>query len=334
MCNKFIFLFYIDFRLRSTITEVEEDQDILVNEIDTLVNEHTTLKEQNEELSTKCDALYADLDEKARTNAKLLEENERAHSELEDEKAAFNKAVADLERKDKANRAEITRLLLELERERDKHRESAYVKENDAFRVELTKIRGNNKRLQKQYDVCQHDKNQAERDLDSAIQALNESKRNAKDQASAFARKERSALSDSEGKLEAINRKLDGELQRYQDAEQQLDDLRTHLEQSEARNASYEKNHGLTEAIHHQKSLEADIRRRDFDIKRLNHTLGEELDKRRELSKACDWLKEKANVGQDFEYDDQVIKSALEREDNRLRSENVELSRQIKSLEG
>lgn len=76
------------------------------------------------------------------------------------------------------------------------------------------------------------------------------------------------------------------------------------------------------------------LRSVDFDIKRLNHTLGEELDKRRELSKACDWLKEKANVGQDFEYDDQVIKSALEREDNRLRSENVELSRQIESLEG
>ena len=180
MCNKVIFLFYINCRLRSTITEVEEDQDILVNEIDTLVNEHTTLKEQNEELSSKCDALYTDLDEKARANAKLLEEKERAQSELEDEKAAFNKAVADLERKDKANRAEITRLLLELERERDKHRESAYVKENDAFRVELTKMRGNDKRLQSQYDVCQHDKNQAERDLDSAIQALNESKRNAR----------------------------------------------------------------------------------------------------------------------------------------------------------
>jgi hypothetical protein len=58
------------------------------------------------------------------------------------------------------------------------------------------------------------------------------------------------------------------------------------------------------------------------------------MDKCRALAKACDWLKEKANLGPEFMFDNEEIRSALDIEDSRLQSENAELSRQIESLEG
>ena len=119
------------------------------------------------------------------------------------------------------------------------------------------------------------------------------------------------------------------------DAEEQLASVRNQLERADERNSSYEKNHGLTEAVRCQKILEADIRRRDFDLKRLNNQLGIEIEKRRVMSKACDWLKEKASLGpSDFVFDDEEIKAAMIGEDNHLKSENAELSRQIEALEG
>ena len=96
----------------------------------------------------------------------------------------------------------------------------------------------------------------------------------------------------------------------------------------------YEQKNGLAEVVRLQKQLEADVRRRDYDLKRLNLTLGVEVDKRRALTKACDWLKEKANLGAEFMFDEEEIRTALDREDSWLQSENAELSHQIESLEG
>ena len=198
----------------------------------------------------------------------------------------------------------------------------------------MAKVRRENQKLHTLHDRCLRDKNQAERDLDSAIQALNESKRNAKEHIALAVRKERASSKEANTKLDCAQQKENTLRTRCLDSEEQLEDLRKQLERSEERNSSYEKNHGLTEAIRCQKQLEADIRRRDYDLKRLNHTLGIEMDKWRVLNKACDWLKEKANLGPDFMFGDEEIKAALEREDNRLQSENVELSRQIEAIEG
>mmetsp|Transcript_22137 Transcript_22137/g.46294 ORF Transcript_22137/g.46294 Transcript_22137/m.46294 type:complete len:1330 (+) Transcript_22137:96-4085(+) len=316
-------------RLRATVHEIEENEDILVNEIDTLVRENSEYKEQSEEMSSKCDSLYADLDEKARAISQLVQEKEKAQNDLESERIS----VEEWKQKDAANRSEITRLLTELEHEKTKHKESAHVKENEAFRKELAKVRRESQKLQSSHDQCLRDKNQAERDLDCAIQALNEAKRNAREEIASVARKERTSLKEANLKLCAAQQKESTLRTRCFDAEEQREDLRKQLEQSEERNSSYENNNGLTEAIRCQKKLEADIRRRDYDLKRVNHTLGVEMEKGRVLKKAYGWLKEKVNLGQEFTFDDDEIKAALQSEDNRLISENAELSRQIDALE-
>ncbi|KAL9184583.1 hypothetical protein ACHAXT_012553 [Thalassiosira profunda] len=316
-------------RLRAAVLEIEDNEDVLVNEIDLLVTEKTKFQEQSEQLASTCDTLYRDADEKARSNSLLLQEKERAVNDLEAEQQAHAKDLEDWKRRDAASSAEIVRLLAAL----DKHKEAPFVKENEAFRAELAKVRREKGKLQSAYDICLRDKNQAERDLDSAIRALNVSKRRAKEQSVSAARKEQMAVERTNTKLDNTSAKLDGAVKRCLDAEQQLEVVREQLERAEARNAAYEQNHGLTEVVRYQKRLEADVRRRDYDLKRLTKALGIELEKYRALAKACDWLKEKANVGPDFAFDDQEVKAALERDDNRLQSANAELTRQLDALE-
>jgi hypothetical protein len=177
------------------------------------------------------------------------------------------------------------------------------------------------------------DKNQAERDLDEAIQALNQSKRDAKEQTTSALLKSKSDATEANAKGDKALANLESVTKRCFDAEEKLENLRTQLRCSDERNELYEKNNGLTEVVRLQKQLEADLRRRDYDLKQIKTTLGVEMERRRALTKACDWLKEKAGLEPDFSFDDDEVRIALEREDSRLQSENAELTRQIESLE-
>ena len=320
-------------RLRDAIIQIEENDDILVNEIETLVRQKSDFQQQSEDLASKCDLLHAELDEKARIISQLQSEKENALIDKTKHDEEYRKALDDWQRKDAANISENTRLRTELEDERAKHKESALVKENDAFRKELAHVRQENQRLHSIYDLCLVDKNQAERDLDEAIQALNQSKRDAKEQTTSALLKSKSDATEANAKGDKALANLESVTKRCFDAEEKLENLRTQLRCSDERNELYEKNNGLTEVVRLQKQLEADLRRRDYDLKQIKTTLGVEMERRRALTKACDWLKEKAGLEPDFSFDDDEVRIALEREDSRLQSENAELTRQIESLE-
>lgn len=320
-------------RLRDAIIQIEENDDILVNEIETLVRQKSDFQQQSEDLASNCDLLHAELDEKARTISQLQSEKDNALIDGTKRDEEYRKALDEWQRKDAANISENTRLRTELEDERAKHKESALVKENEAFRKELAHVRQENQRLHSIYDLCLVDKNQAERDLDEAIQALNQSKRDAKEQTTSALLKSKSDVTEANAKCDKALANLESVTKRFLDAEEKLENLRTQLRCSDERNELYEKNNGLTEVIRLQNQLEADVRRRDYDLKQIKTRLGVEMERRRALTKACDWLKEKAGLEPDFSFDDDEVRMALEREDCRLQSENAELSRQIESLE-
>lgn len=322
------------FRLRATILQIEENEDILVAEIDTLVREKSDFQQQSEELSSKCDLLSADVDDKARATSRLIQEKEKAENDLATQTEGHRRAIDEWHRKDTSSASEIARLLVELEQERAKSRENAHVKENESLRNELVRVRRENQKVTSLYDQCSLDKNQAEQDLDSAIQSLNQTKRDAKNQIAAGVQKLKQVEIETRTKLDTLQAKLDSAALMSLDAQEKVDELRKQLERSDARNALYEQNNGLSEVIRIQKQLEEDVRRRDFDLKRLNHALGVEKERCRALTKVRDWLKDKARLGPDFTFDDPEMKLALESEDYRLQSENAELSRQIESLEG
>lgn len=317
-------------RLRETIHEIEENEDILVNEIETLVKEKSTHQERCEDLTTKCDLLYAEIDEKNRINADLATERNKLQNDLESEKTSNIAAELLWKKQDADCRLELTKLKEELEREKSKD----HNKEYESNKLELAKVRKENQRLLMSFQQCQTEKNQVERDLDSAIKALNQSKADVKEEVALVARKEFAVTSELNRLLKKAEDKQTSLIARCSDLEEQLEDVHSRLKKSEQRNSKYEENHGLSEAVRHQKKLEADIRRRDYDIKQLNQKLSSEIERRRASAKAVELIKEKANLGSDFELDNEEIRATLLLEDNVLRSENSELLRQIEVLEG
>ena len=317
-------------RLRTTIIEIEENEEILVNEIDALVKEKSLHQERCEDLVSKSDALNADLDEKARIISDLVEEKIQLQRQLESEMAAH----AESKQQNDDCTLEITKLKQQIERGKKKQETILNGKEYELNKIELAKARNENQRLLSALNQCMKDKNQSERDLDSAIHALNESKVRVRKEVALAARKEKAVTAELKGKLDKAEEKEKNLLLRLSDLGEQLEDLHKQLDNLETQNSRYEENHGLSEVVRHQKRLEADLRRRDYDLKHLNEKLGLEIENRSALTKAVQLLKEKANLAPDFTFDDEEIQSALLREDNKLKSENAELSRQVDALEG
>jgi len=321
-------------RLTATLLELEENEDILVNEIDILASEKSKYQGQSEELAAKCDTLYADIHEKVLQIEHTLNEREQAENTLAREREVYTREAEEAKQKEAVASLECARLATELAHERSKQREFEYVKQNQSFKRELVFVRKENANLHSLYDQCLLDKNLAEKDLDSAIQALNHSKRHAKEEVAASLRQERVAATEANAKLERERAKIEGVTKKCLDTEEKLEDLRSQLEHAEARNAEYEQKNGLTQAVQRQKQLEADIRRRDHDLKKTNFKLGQEIEKSRVLAKGIEWLKEKADYDPQHKFDDEEIKLALKREDSILQSHNEELSRQIEAIEG
>lgn len=72
-------------RLRATVLEIEDNEEILVNEIETLVKEKSEVQEKNDELASKVDCLYSEIDEKSRVNSSLQRERTVLQDKLEAE---------------------------------------------------------------------------------------------------------------------------------------------------------------------------------------------------------------------------------------------------------
>jgi DNA repair exonuclease SbcCD ATPase subunit len=312
--------------LRATIREIEENEDILVNEIDTLVQQKSSYQEHSEELSSKCDELYAELDEKTRVNVELSERNTKLQCDLEAEKEALVICESTWKKRHADAMLEVTKLEEQLEKEMVR----LHGKEYETNKIQLSKVQQENQRLISSFQQCVNEKNQAERDLDSAIRALNQSKTNLKEEVALGTRKERMISAKLRRELDKAGEMEKSLVTKCSDLEQQLDDANYRLDKLEQRNSMYEANHGLSEAVCHQQKLEADLRRRDYDIKELNEKLSLEIERRRVLAKTVESIREKGGCDQ---INEDEIKSALHSEDNVLRSENTELIRQVESLE-
>ena len=212
-------------------------------------------------------------------------------------------------------------------------------------------------RLKTLYIQAVDDKASAERDVDSAIDALHSTRRGVKETVASVVREGNASRASADRELTLSRKREAASRSKCQDLEHQLDDVRVgpspqrpclnhpdhpahsdltssqdQLQHSEARNAAYERDHGLAETVRHQKKLEADLRRGQYDFQQLKSQMADECETKRVLAKALERLQDVAANDLDFDYSD--AKAALEREDNTLKGENRELRRQVDSLEG
>jgi len=123
---------------------------------------------------------------------------------------------------------------------------------------------------------------------------------------------------------------------RCKDFEERLEKVMSELKSSEERNSRYEQGYGLREAIVHQKRLEADIRRRDVDLKRLLVEIGEKDDKISLLAKTCEVFQEHHCVCDCRKLKDmntEAINKIIDEEKVALHRQNRELQQQVNDLE-
>jgi chromosome segregation ATPase len=164
-------------RLRTTVNELEQNENVLCNEIDTLVEEKSESQGKYEDLLTKCDSLYAELDETTRNAAELSELTHKLTTDLESERSKNAKSEASWQKRWADCTLEIKKLTEELELERGKETSKEY----EANKIELAKLRHETQRLRTSHKQLVKDKHHAERDLDAAIKALNDSKANVRE---------------------------------------------------------------------------------------------------------------------------------------------------------
>ena len=302
-------------RLRASVIELEQNEDILVHEIDTIVSEKSKFHAKSESLATKVDSLISENDEMTLILAGMKRENDNLR--------ASNTSIKDWKEKEAAAIQQIYMLEMQLKNERSKD----HVMELVAVKEEMECLRAS-------YDLCVTDKHAAERDLDHAIQALQQAKSNEKEAVAAAVRSERADAVKAQLRIDGLHQTESKLLQECRNMEGKLETIQQQLRRAKEKNILYEKGHGLEDAIRYSTKLEADIERRNFDIKQLNQKYAEQKDQCLFLRKACDILKEKANLGPEYSFDVEEINTALKLEENALIGENAELSRQLQCLEG
>jgi hypothetical protein len=138
---------------------------------------------------------------------------------------------------------------------------------------------------------------------------------------------------DIEARLEAASLREKELVDEMDDLQCKKHEIAASLARSEERNSWYEEGHGLADAVRYQKKLEAEVYRRDHDLKQLQGRLDAEVGKSQVLQETCVLLKEKSNLVDDPMFEEQAVKDAMKSRDNQLKSQNAELNRQIEQLE-
>ena len=177
----------------------------------------------------------------------------------------------------------------------------------------------------------EHEITAMKRDIDSACVALEEAKNEKEKAVQEVIVNEAKVAEQLRQQEEAFNLKEDAVYVKCSDMEKQLTQLRDQLHICEERNSWYEDGFGISDAVRYQKKLEADIRRREFDRKRLLVDLGKKDDQIVLLVKTFQRFKN--NTGDTMQFDEEELKAASGIEESGLHGQNRELIKQVQSLE-
>ena len=174
---------------------------------------------------------------------------------------------------------------------------------------------------------------QLEEDLGSTCQALKVSRDETKELLRVENVVERKKLDELNKKLLKGSEKEVSLTAMCSDFEHQVSSLTERLRKAEERNGRYEEKHNLVDAVKHQKKLEADIFRRDCDIKQLVDTLGRKDDRLKLLEKAFNVLQVESNINVSDLIVEKGLESLVKIDEDGIRSQNNELIKQINMLE-
>ena len=113
-----------------------------------------------------------------------------------------------------------------LEEERAKRNETLYVRENTQLKAELINEKRAHGRLKTLYSQAVDDKASAERDVDSAIDALHSTRRGVKETVASVVREGNASRASADRELALSRKREAASRSKCQDLEHQLDDVR------------------------------------------------------------------------------------------------------------
>ena len=144
--------------------------------------------------------------------------------------------------------------------------------------------------LQFAYDSLTNEKSQLEGDLDGSCDAINILRQQHDQELLNSISKERAKWMRLEATIDNIEKSEKLAQLLVLDLQEQNDELQLTIRKAEERIFMYEKENGLEESSKYLKQLEANLSRRDEDLRILKTQLGEETDKCRTLQRTCDKL--------------------------------------------
>ncbi|EJK68819.1 hypothetical protein THAOC_09972 [Thalassiosira oceanica] len=212
--------------LRLVVHELEENEDIVLSELDTLVDEKAFYQAKAEEYEAKYDESIAEVGERAQESAIHSAKAAKAKEDLDSERIEWSAKESEWKQTDSANKAEIARLLTALEEERAKRNETLCARENSRLKTELANEKRAHGRLKSLYSQAVDDRASAERDVDSAVDALHSTRRGVKETIASVVREGNASRATVDREL-TLSRKRETSLRcRCQDLDHQLDDVR------------------------------------------------------------------------------------------------------------
>ena len=197
-------------RLRTNVTELEENEQELVAELEMISSERAELEKSNEELVAKCDGLQNALDSKSNRVVELERDYEELSLKVEAENDAQQEWEEKTAKKAESHRKERAKLLDDLEIERNRVR-------NLEAKVESLKDTTVQGEMQKQIDTLRSevtnykselesslvDKEQIEVDLENVYRALEDANDRQEERLMEAIAKERQELKQLEAQVAA-----------------------------------------------------------------------------------------------------------------------------------
>jgi predicted nucleic acid-binding Zn-ribbon protein len=123
--------------------------------------------------------------------------------------------------------------------------------------------------------------------------------------------------------------------ERVLDLQEQNDDLHRQLQKARERISMYEEEHAIEESSRYQKVLEADLRRRDEDLRIARSQLSQEMERSKSLQHLCDRLVEKFKVAieEGSVKDESNIIENISTYESQLEKQNEQLTKRVTELE-
>jgi hypothetical protein len=203
---------------------------------------------------------------------------------------------------------------------------------------EVAQLKDDLRRLQTVHDTLQSDKSQLESDLDGSCDALQAmQQQHEQDLVNAIAR-ERARWIRLESSSDVLAKSERAAQERILDLQEQNDDLQQNLQTARERILMYEKENALEETSRYQKVLEADLCRREEDLRTTQNQLSQEMERSKALQRLCDRLVERfkasgAVLGSDDDDEQANIVESISMYESPLEKQNEYLMKRVAELE-